>query len=67
MIDLLTQNNCQKYLTELKKFIKKTSCSNKKTKNQTKKFDDFLSENDQFNLSKIFMKKLGFDFFKRKN
>ena len=52
-----------KIFNRVEKFIKKKLPEiTRKQKNNSKKFNDSLSENDQFNLSKIFMKKLGFDF-----
>ena len=57
----LDSNKLLKLFNRVEKFIKKNlPLIIKKQKNI--EFNDFLNEEDQFNLSKIFMKQLGFDF-----
>ena len=61
----LESKNLFKIFYRIEKFIKKKlPLIEKKQMNKDYQLKDFLTENDQFELSKIFMMKLGFDFSK---
>ena len=59
----LDTKQLKKIFSRVEEFIKKKlPLIKKKQMNQQKEFSEYLNESDQFFLSKVFMKKLGFDF-----
>ncbi len=58
----LNRKRLEKIFKDIKDFIDKNLCTIKKNQINFSKIDEKLNENEQFFISKLLMKKLGFDF-----